>query len=330
VTEIQVGRAPHEIERGDHEDRVVLAADIGGTLVKGGVMRPDHTLCSSVRVPTNATGDADLLLSQVKALLSDLRERARAECAAEPAGIGIACPGLVDEAAGVVRSAYNLGWSDVEIVKDLELEFGVPVTLRQDARAAALIEQRVGVAREASDFIFVALGTGIGSAIVLDRVPRAGAHHRAGEIGHIVVDPSGEACGCGERGCLETVASARAIARRYNARPRDGDPGGTDAEGVLAKVLERDELAVEVWGEAVDALARALTAVQKTVDVELVVLGGGLGTAGTALLDPLEQAMRVPGSVVEPARLATSSVGQLAGLLGAGVAALEYVLPSRG
>lgn len=327
MTETQIG-VLLEGERPDADERVVLALDIGGTLVKGGIMRSDRTLFSLVQVPTFPKGDSASLMTRVKSLLSDLRSRARAERVVDAVAIGIACPGLVDEGAGVVRSAYNLGWNDIEIVKELEVEYKLPVTLRQDARAAALIERRVGVAQDVTDFLFVALGTGIGSALVLDGEPRAGAHDRAGEIGHIVVDALGEVCGCGERGCLETVASARAIARRYNTRCRQASVD-LDAEDVLARVLDGDALALAVWSEAVDALARVLNAVQKIVDVDLVVLGGGLAMAGAALLSPLARAMNAPNPVVQPARLATSSVGQLAGLLGAGTAALEHIASNR-
>jgi glucokinase len=331
VTELQIDDALREIDRPDDESVCVLALDIGGTLVKGGVMRSDRTLCSSVRIPTPfGGGDHDALMGKVKATLRDLFGQARADCALEPVAIGVASPGLVDETSGVVRSAYNLNWSEVEIVRELETEFGLPVTLRQDARAAALIEQRVGVARDTSDFLFVAIGTGIGAALVLDGVPRAGAHHRAGEIGHIEVDAQGDACACGERGCLETIASTRAIALRYNRRRRRNGIADLDAEGVLAQLHAGDELAREVWAEATDALASVLAAVQKTVDVELVVLGGGLAMAGDALLEPLEKVLNAPSPVVEPARLAVSSVGQLAGLLGAGTAALEYVASNHG
>jgi glucokinase len=317
------------IERPNDDDLAVLALDVGATLVKGGVIRSDRTLCHSVRVPTFVDGDDQLLIDKVKSILRDLRVSARGKCLADAVGIGVAAPGLVDEAEGVVRSAYNLGWNGVEIVAELEAEFGLPVTLRQDARAAALIEQLIGVAHEVPDFLFVALGTGIGSALVLGGEPRPGVHNRAGEIGHIVVDPSGEDCACGERGCLETIASARSIARRYNARRR-ADREGVDAEGVLARMRAGDKLAADVFAGAIDALAIVLTAVQKTVDVELVVLGGGLAMAGVDLLEPLERAINGPSPVVQPSRLATSSVGQLAGLLGAGSAALEYVASNHG
>jgi glucokinase len=313
----------------DDNHVAVLALDIGATLVKGGVIRADRSVWHTVRTPTFEEDDNEPLIEKVKSLLWELRAGARDECAAEAVAIGIAAPGLVDEDEGVICSAYNLGWQGVCIVRELEAEFGLPVTLRQDARAAALIEQRIGAAHDVEDFLFVALGTGIGSALVLAGDPRTGVHNRAGEIGHIVVDRSGEVCACGERGCLETIASARAIARRYNARRR-ADEKGVDAEGVLDRMRAGDKLAAEVFAEAVDALTVVLTAVQKTVDVELVVLGGGLAMAGAGLLDPLDRAMNRPSPVVHPARLACSAVGQLAGLLGAGTAALEYVASSRG
>jgi glucokinase len=299
-----------------------LAVDVGGTLLKGGVVAGDRSLSFAVTTPTFAVGAEGTLLERVsllvRALLNDLRGRGLPE----PVAIGIAAPGLVDEREGVIHAAYNLGWREVDVVSPLEAEFGLSVVLRQDARAAALVEQRVGAASGASDFIFVALGTGIGAAVVLDGAPRPGAHSQAGEIGHIVVAPTGEECACGAHGCLETVASARAIARRYLTRSRSSGVD-IDAAAVIRLAGEGDEVAAEVWRAAIAGLAGVLCDVQKLIDVELIVLGGGLAMAGDALLVPLAEAMAATCGIASLPRLRVSSIGQQAGLLGAGIAALD-------
>jgi glucokinase len=148
--------------------------------------------------------------------------------------------------------------------------------------------------------VLVTLGTGVGAAVVLDEKPVVGAHGTAGELGHLVVRPDGPLCACGARGCVESMASAGAIERRYGR--------GQDAREVIERAAAADPRASEVWEDALDALAAGLVAAVVLFDPELLVVGGGLAAAGATLFEPLERGVAdrltfVPAPPVVPAAL---------------------------
>jgi hypothetical protein len=190
------------------------------------------------------------------------------------------CQGIVDDECGVAVFSANLGWRDLPLRSLLAARTGLPVGLGHDVRAGALAEAALGAARGVRDVLFVAVGAGVaGAALVDGRLLVAGGF--AGELGHLRVDPAGEPCGCGGRGCVETVASAAAIARRYAARTGRPVAG---AAAVAARVRKGDPDAVAVWEEAVGALAEGLAAAVTLLAPRLVVVGRGLAGAGELLL----------------------------------------------
>jgi glucokinase len=195
--------------------------------------------------------------------------------------IGVVTPGVVDSGAGVVRYATNLGLRDTAVVAPLVDAFGLPVVLGHDVAAAAEAE---AATRAAEDLLFVALGTGMASAHVVDGVARRGAHGLAGELGHAPIDPLGlaEPCACGGAGCPEVYASGAAIARRYVALGGES----LDAASLVSR-LSTDASAARAWGDAVEALSAAIATACALLDPGLVVLGGGVALAGEALLDPV-------------------------------------------
>lgn len=260
----------------------VVAVDIGGTTIKGAVYVPGLGAVTELRVATVANEPAlDLLLEVVRDLM---RQAASSEIRIE--AIGIATPGRVDESAGKVLYAANLGWRDVSLADLVGRVSQTPVAVVHDGRAAAVAEYAVGNAQSASHFLIVPIGTGVGSAVMKDGVVRGGTMTLAGEIGHISIDPKGELCVCGMRGCVEAYASGSAIARRFTART--GRPA--DA-AVVAAVIDSDEDARIVWAEAVDALARGVATVVAAAHPELVVIGGGVSLAGTTLINPFREAL---------------------------------------
>jgi glucokinase len=229
---------------------------------------------------------------------------------------------VIDGEAGVAHFAANIGWKDLDLREQIQTVLDVPVAVSHDAAAAAMAEATLGVAVGVRDFLFLAIGTGIGGSLVLDGAPYVGAHGLAGELGHVPIDPRGELCGCGERGCLETVASAASISRRYEARrPRQSAASQPTASEVLQRAELGDPDAAAVRDDAVAALASALTTLQRMLDVELVVIGGGLSAAASALLGPLEVAMEARARFGPPPRLEVSLLGSEAGCLGAAVTA---------
>jgi glucokinase len=234
--------------------------------------------------------------------------------------VGVGVPGIVDAARGVGVYSANLGWREAPVAAHLESALGRPVVVSHDVAAAGLAELRRGAGRGATDALFVVIGTGIAGAVLAGGSMVSGRAGQAGEIGHIRIREAGPRCGCGGRGCLEAVASARAIAAAYTARTGRPVAG---AEHVLA-ALPADADARAVWADAVSALADGLLITQAVLASELVVLGGGLATAGPALLDPLAAALRERATVHTVPRLRLAELGERAGVVGVALAAREH------
>jgi glucokinase len=299
----------------------VLAIDVGGTRMKGAVVDvAGRELHACSRPTPHADGPAGVV-DAVVAFAADLTAHAGGVAAA-----GIVVPGIVDEDRGTAVLSANLGWRDLPMRRLLEARLGVPLAFGQDVRAGGLAEVRMGAARGARDALFVPIGTGIGAAVVLDGRPVTGSGF-AGEIGHLVVDAGGAPCGCGLHGCLETVASAPAVARRYAART-----GRATSVPEIAAAAGRgdDPAAVAVWAEAVDALATVLATCATLLGPEIVVVGGGLAESGALLLDPLRAALDERLSFQRRPRVVRAALGDRAGALGAGLMARDRLRAGMG
>jgi glucokinase len=286
--------------------------------MKGAIVGPDGATCGPLRRPTPHDRGPDAVTASVGATLDLLVEEARRR-GLEIAAAGVVVPGIVDEERGVAVFSANLGWRDLPLRALLEARLGLPVGFGHDVRAGLLAEAAFGAARHERGALFLAVGAGIAAAALVDgRLLVAGGY--AGELGHLPVDPAGEPCGCGGRGCVETVASAAAIARRYAARTGRPVAG---AAAVAALVRDGDPDALAVWDEAVAALAFGLAAAVALLAPRLIVVGGGLAGAGDLLLHPLAERLRgrlSPGSAPMP-RLVPAALGDQAGCLGAALLA---------
>jgi glucokinase len=236
---------------------------------------------------------------------------------AGPAAVGVVVPGIVDEATGTACYSANLGWQDVPFTDLLRRRFAVPVTLGHDVRAGGLAEWRLGAGRGCRNGVFLAVGTGVAAALVLNGRPYAAG----GEVGHVDVG-HGLPCACGATGCVETIASAAAIARRY--RDRTGR-AVTGADQVVTRARHGDADAAVVLGEAVDALGRAIRMMSALLAPEAVVLGGGLFQSGDAMLGPLRHWLAEHPAVCPTPELRPAALGDLAGCLGAGLLAIDLV-----
>ena len=255
---------------------------------------------------------------------------------ASAAGIGL--PGLVD-LSGILRIAPNLpDVEDLDVAGVLRDRFpGTVVRVDNDATCAGWAEGRVGAARGCADALLVTLGTGIGGGIIGGGRAVRGAHGFAGEFGHMVVDPDGPPCPCGQHGCWERFASGSGLGRLGRegaaARPRGrmaelagGDPEAVRGEHVTAAAAEGDADAVVVMERFAWWVALGLANLANAFDPEVVVLGGGLVEAGSVLVDPVREAFagltlggpRRPAVRIEPAAL-----GEHAGAIGAALLAAE-------
>lgn len=308
----------------------VIALDVGGTGIKCALVHADPAASSNgpgtaptrvlhtERHPTGADRGPTAVLDTILNIAEGLADRARTD-GLTPTAVGIAIPGIVDETGGKAVWSANVGFRDVPLRDLISARLGLPTALGHDVRAGAIAESRLGAGRDARHVLFVAIGTGIASALVIDGQVFSGAHGAAGEVGHLVVRPNGPRCGCGQRGCLEAVASAAAVGRRYAERAQTA----ATAAQVAAAVATGDPLADQIWRETVAALADGLLAAQTLFDPEVIVVGGGLAEAGDLLLDPLRAALRARFTFHREPRLVRAALGDEAGCLGAALLALD-------
>jgi glucokinase len=224
----------------------------------------------------------------------------------------------------VLRGSPNLpAWRDVPVAAIAADALDAPVAVEHDVRMAALGEARFGAGRDVASFVCVTVGTGIGAAVVLDGRPYRGASDAAGEIGHVAVaSDRAEPCGCGRRGCLETVASGRAIAERV--RRLDGRT--LAAREIFAAAAAGDATCARAVDEAIAALGAGLTILVNVLNPEVIAIGGGVAEAGAALLDRLRASVRAAAwaPAGEVVRLVPAALGPRAGAIGVAVFATEW------
>lgn len=309
----------------------VLGIDIGGTKLAAGIVDTDGKMLMRREVPTVAREGLEPVLGRIVALGQDLLAHAAAKKESVQR-IGIGCAGPVDIRAGKVFNPPNLpGWTEVPLVHHIETALVLPAVLENDANAAALAEFRYGAGKGARSLVYLTVSTGIGGGIVLDGKVWHGLKDAAGEIGHMTVCPDGPVCGCGNRGCLEAMASGPSIARRARqaasserpTRLRE-IPQPTSAD-VVALAREGDAIAREVWDETVQYLAIGVAAVITILAPERVVLGGGVTKAGHILFEPLRAEVRRRVKLVPVASvpILPAALGSDVGILGAAAVAMD-------
>ncbi|GAA3733459.1 ROK family protein [Leifsonia bigeumensis] len=285
---------------------LTLGIDVGGTSIKCSAIDPSGESQQVLRMPTPKD---DRSGSETASVVTGLIERILADH--DIAAIGLAVPGIVDEPSGTVISAVNLGWQDVSFRSLIEQHVDRPIAFGQDVRTGALAEARLGAARGFPVSVFLPIGTGVSIGTVIDGVPVASGGW-AGELGQLPVGRPGEA----HRPSVESLASASAIANRA---------GCTSAIDAAEKVRQGDPLAVRVWTEAVDALADALAWTIGVTGAEIIVVGGGLGSAGRLLLDPLEAGLDARLGVLRRPVVAAAAFGDLSTMVGAGLIAHDLL-----
>lgn len=292
----------------------ILAFDVGGTTIKAAYVDADGTIGAITRHPSPSFGpsSADDLITTIAQLVDQLPP-----AGAQPVAIGLVVPGIVDDETGFATYSENLGWRDVDLAAMCAERLPLPVAFGHDVRTAGTAEMTLGAGRDHRTAVVVALGTGISAAVFVDGRPVV-AQGYAGEIGHAVVVPRGETCVCGNQGCLEAIASAASIARRYS-RASGREVAG--AREVLDAMLSGDRVAAAVWDSATDALALGLSHVVSLLQPEVIILGGGLAEAGEHLFAPVREKLRSMLTYVPVPKLAPATAGENAGLLGAAVLA---------
>jgi len=310
------------------------AIDVGGTKVAVGLVDAEGRLVASEAFPTvPERGPAAVVADTVAALGALAGEKPLR-------GVGLACVGPLDLNRGLVLSPPNFpGWDQVPIVSMLADALGVPVALDNDANLAALAEQRFGAGQGAEVLLYVTVSTGIGGGIVIGGQLLRGLGGAAGEIGHQTLRADGPPCGCGNRGCLEALASGTAIAREARkaiAAGRGatmlalaGTPEALHAGHVAQAAKHGDQAAAAIWDAAMAELAIGLGNAISTLAPDRLVIGGGVAQAGEQLLAPLRAglARHVKMVPIDQLDIRIAALGAEAGLHGAGALAAGRYAP---
>jgi len=315
-------------------DPVFIGIDLGGTTLKGALVSSRGELLRDLRVDSEQQS-AERLFQQIIEAVQTLREDKHA--GGRAAGIGIGIPGLVNRKTHRIEFMPNLPpLAEIDVTGELARLTGLPVILDNDANSAAYAELQAGAARNRRDVFFITLGTGIGAGLIINGEIYRGAMGFAGEFGHMTIDPEGIECGCGNIGCLETIASGPNIVRRTRERlyrdrtsslsrlaiPRDRE---FTAEDIARAAREGDEMAQVMMERTGMFLGIAIAAVINLLNVEMIVMGGGVMEAGDLILKPTTKETRrraFPPSF-NSCEIVIAKLGPSAGMIGAALLARD-------
>ncbi|RKH12019.1 ROK family protein [Corallococcus sp. CA047B] len=325
-------------EKGPLNDRARIwgGIDLGGTKIEAVVVDARGEVLGRARHMTPSKGGPGEVVKELYGTLGEAAQTAGIE-PAKLAGVGVGAPGSVDANSGTLAHASNVagGWdAPYPIASDLGDLVGGKVVMGNDVQVAVAAEYKLGAGRGHRSVLGVWWGTGVGGGLVLNGVPWRG-QGSAGEIGHMVVKPNGARCGCGRRGCLEAYAGRASMERKAHAAVKKGektilfdimrDKGRTRlSSGIWSRALkEKDPLATRLIHRAVAMMGVAVASVINLLDVEAVVIGGGLGSRlGEPFVERIADAMHPHLFITErkPA-LRVAELGDLSGAIGAALLA---------
>lgn len=305
-----------------------LVVDLGGTHIRTAVADAGAELRGRLDEPT-PTGGPEAVMTRIAGMANRSASEAGTRVK-DLAGAVVASPGPLDRLHGIVFSPPNMpGWETVPLKDELERHLGIPVTVENDANAAALGEFHFGAARGARDAVYMTISTGIGGGVVSDGRLLAGTSGIAGEIGHMTIDRHGPVCGCGNVGCLEASGSGTAIARRFREAVETGRKtsltGTAPSAAEIADAAQAgDPLAREIFLDAADAIGTGVANAINLFNPDVVVLGGGVSKIGQLLFDTVEDVAdrRALPSARRSARIVAAQLGEDVGLIGALAVAL--------
>lgn len=305
--------------------QATIGVDVGGTSIRAAVVDAAGDVLDTAQSPTPRSAPA----------LEDALDRTLGELISRNTigAVGLAVAGFVSEDRTVVRFAPHLPWVNVPVARDLGRRLGVPVVLEHDANAAAWAEYRFGAATGGGNVVTIAIGTGIGAALLLDGRLYRGSHGVAPELGHLQVVPDGRACACGKRGCWERYCSGTALVETaielLAADPSGStvlgtavarDPGSLTGRRIAGAARDGDRVAVAAMSEFARWLGVGLATVADVFDPELIVIAGGVATSAGLFLDEArEHYTRVLTGAGHrpPARIRTTQLGEAAAMIGA-------------
>lgn len=308
---------------------VRIGIDIGGTGIQVGVVGEDYAIIREGSIPTRK----DLPFDEQVRMIADCvvsTTQAAGFSVSDIESVGVGIPGIAAAKTGEIIKCTNMNWFHVPFREVFTRFLDKPVYIDNDANVAALAESVIGNSAGTSSSVFITIGTGIGSGIILNSKIWSGAHHIGGELGHVIFDLEGVPCTCGNHGCLERYCSATALIRMAREAVCEHpesvmlsmagqDPARIEAKTVIDAARSGDEVAVAVYNHYTDCLAQAIASVVNLLDPEIIVLGGGVSKAGDFLLEPLlnkyPQYVLFNDQPLPPVKLAV--LGSEAGIIGA-------------
>ncbi|HXG65945.1 MAG TPA: ROK family protein [Blastocatellia bacterium] len=316
----------------------VLGMDLGGTKVMAAAFDSEGNILSRARAKTLAWRDSEEVFETIARTGQNALERAGVS-PDQLVALGIGSPGPLDPETGTIIESANLNMDNFPLGLRLAERFGCPVVVENDVNAGVYGEFRAGAARGANDVVGLFIGTGIGGGIIINGSLYHGYSKNAGEIGHIIIKANGPRCGCGNRGCLEALASRVAMTRDIRKAIKHGTktalsklPNGK-GELINSRALKRafdkgDKVAAKVVNNAARYIGISIGSLVNLLSPEVVVLGGGVIEAfGRKMMGPIEEAAREVGFefLMRDVRIVRAELGDDAGMVGAALLARERI-----
>jgi glucokinase len=305
-------------------NETVLAVDLGGTNLRMAAVGPGGEILAHARSTTPENCDPQMLLTTMESLAKECRAALAPE--REIVGIGVGAPANIGPQHGVLRNLPNLRQLEgMDLKTDLSARFHIPVTLENDATAAAIGENWLGASRDVTDSIMITLGTGVGGGVIINNEALRGIDGTAGKIGHMNVEPDGVPCKCGSHGCIEQYASATALVRMG----REAGLEVSSSLDVYRSAQSGNEAARSVFQSMGRHLGITLASLVNALNPEMIVIGGGAAAGCDAFIDHVRTEMhaRAFNEPADRAQIVRSVLGDNAGILGAARSA--FLMPRK-
>lgn len=306
----------------------VISVDLGGTNIRAALVNSNGGIIEKKQTTTKAAEGNKVVIQQIKKLIFDVVKKTKVDTK-KVLGIGIGCPGPVDPKTGIILQTPNLGFKDVALKEEIESEFYLPTYIDNDANLYALGEYWLGAGKGIENLICLTLGTGIGGGIIINGEVFHGNDGFAGELGHVIVEPDGLKCGCGNYGCMEAYASATGIVKRTILAIKQGKKTlinelvGENLEKITSFVvyqaaLKQDELANYILKETGKYLGIGIISIVNVLNPQLVIIGGRVARMGNLLLRYIQEEV-VKRAYLAPCKKISIVLAQLqdnAGIIG--------------
>lgn len=306
-----------------------IGVDIGGMSIKIGVVNEKGKIKISRSIPTEMEKGFEAMIRHMAETISDMCADINLDVNTI-GGIGIGIPGIADSKKGVVAVAINIGWRNVNIVKELSKYFDLPISISNDANCAALGEQRFGSGTDFESIVFITLGTGVGSGIIYENKLIEGVGGAGAESGHMVIQMDGEPCNCGRSGCWESYASATALIKQTK-RAMESDPdtimhelyrkyGKVSGRTAFLAAASGDVTAQKVVDNYIKYIATGLISMGNILHPEAFIIGGGISHEGENLIRPLQRYLDnycYTSGLNPPIKVVSATLGNDAGIIGA-------------